>query len=262
MRYQMSVICPVCCEGGAVVYCDRHDVERCKQEECLHFWSESELCDANRSIICTESASAQNITINARLWAPWFASPDEQVAIDNCDRRRLSSYEANEENALAVPGEVLESILLESSDSKEVVSRLNDRLEEVSLKEPDPKTKELIRWFSRKAKSSNRLDVVKHLREITPAGTTGPLLPERLALRKIPFSQERELTISLSGGDEWKMVAERLGMTSAEIRFLDKRLLNPADAMIGHVANLCAITVGDLYELLVDCGLPVMADVL
>ncbi len=79
MRYQMSVICPVCCEGGAVVYCDRHDVERCKQEECLHFWSESELCDANRSIICTESASAQNITINARLWAPWFASPDEQV---------------------------------------------------------------------------------------------------------------------------------------------------------------------------------------
>ncbi len=58
------------------------------------------------------------------------------------------------------------------------------------------------------------------------------------------------------------MVAERLGMTSAEIRFLDKRLLNPADAMIGHVANLYFITVGDLYDLLVDCELPVMADVL
>lgn len=58
------------------------------------------------------------------------------------------------------------------------------------------------------------------------------------------------------------MVAERLGMTAAEIRFLDKRLLNPADAMIGHIANLFVITVGDLYDLLVDCELPVMADVL
>ena len=79
MRYQMSVICTVCCEGSAVLNCDRHNVEFCKQKECLHFWSESELFDAKQSIICTKSASARNITIDASVWAPWFASPDEQV---------------------------------------------------------------------------------------------------------------------------------------------------------------------------------------
>ena len=64
----------------------------------------------------------------------------------------------------------------ESSDCKEVVSRLSESLEQVSLTDPDPKTKELIRCFAREAKSSDRLDVVKHLREITPAGTTGDFI--------------------------------------------------------------------------------------
>ena len=64
------------------------------------------------------------------------------------------------------------------------------------------------------------------------------------------------------GRDEWKLVAERLGLTSEEINFLDKRTLNAADAMLGYVAQLHSITVGDLYDLLVDCELPVMADIL
>ena len=42
-----------------------------------------------------------------------------------------------------------------------------------SLEHPDPETKRLIRCLARKAKHSDRLDVVKYLREITPAGTTG-----------------------------------------------------------------------------------------
>ena len=79
MRYHMSVICPVCCKGSAVVQCDSHDVEGCKQEECLHFWSESELCGSKRSIICTKSAFAEDITVDPKVWTPWFASPVEQV---------------------------------------------------------------------------------------------------------------------------------------------------------------------------------------
>lgn len=46
-------------------------------------------------------------------------------------------------------------------------------MEQVSFQQPEPETKALIRNLARKAKSSNRLDVIKHLREITPAGTTG-----------------------------------------------------------------------------------------
>ena len=64
------------------------------------------------------------------------------------------------------------------------------------------------------------------------------------------------------GRDEWKQVAEKLGLTPDEIQFLDARTLNPADAMLHHVARHFQVTVGDLYDLLIACELPVMADIL
>ena len=47
------------------------------------------------------------------------------------------------------------------------------QLDQASLEKPDLEARTKIRRFARKAKESNRLDVVQHLREITPAGTTG-----------------------------------------------------------------------------------------
>ena len=78
---------------------------------------------------------------------------------------------------IALPGEVDESLLSQSCDGKEVVLRMRDnmQLEQASLEQPDSETKTLIRCLARKAKNSNRLDVFEHLREITPAGTTGEL---------------------------------------------------------------------------------------
>ena len=62
------------------------------------------------------------------------------------------------------------------------------------------------------------------------------------------------------GLDEWKLFAEKLGLTLEEIRFLDQRTLNPVDATLNHIAQRCPLTVGDLYDLLNDCELPVIAD--
>ena len=64
------------------------------------------------------------------------------------------------------------------------------------------------------------------------------------------------------GLDEWKLFAEKLGLTPEEIRFLDQRTLNPADAALSYIAQKYRITVGDLYHLLTECGLPVVADLL
>ena len=58
------------------------------------------------------------------------------------------------------------------------------------------------------------------------------------------------------------MVAEALGMTPAEIRFLDNRTLNPLDAALAFIAKQRCITVGDLYDVLIECGCPVIADLL
>ena len=69
----------------------------------------------------------------------------------------------------------MDCLLSTSCDSKQVVVRLTEslQLDPASLKQPDPETKKWIRCLAGKAKRSERPDVFDHLREITPAGTTG-----------------------------------------------------------------------------------------
>ena len=81
MRYKMGIVCPICREHSAVDYCERHQRLNCKQEECFHFWSESELCASKGGAFCTESVSAANNRFNPEHWAPWFSSQDDWVII-------------------------------------------------------------------------------------------------------------------------------------------------------------------------------------
>ena len=66
----------------------------------------------------------------------------------------------------------------------------------------------------------------------------------------------------VSGGDEWKLLAEKLGMSYDEIRVLDKRTLNPCDVALNLVANSRHLNVGEVYDILVECELPGSADLL
>ena len=79
MKYEMSFLCPVCCHGGAIDNCPSHNVQGCKDEHCLHFWSESELCSVKQTIICTNSASAQNTKVHVSQFAHWFVPAEQQV---------------------------------------------------------------------------------------------------------------------------------------------------------------------------------------
>ena len=78
MKYEVSFICPVCCQGGSVNVCHVHASQGCKQEECLHFWSESQLCDVkvNR---CHKLVTAQSNRVDIKQFAPWLAPPRNQV---------------------------------------------------------------------------------------------------------------------------------------------------------------------------------------
>lgn len=55
-------------------------------------------------------------------------------------------------------------------------------------------------------------------------------------------------------------MAERLGLSQIDIRFLDKRTLNPCDVVLGAVGKHRHLSVGELYDMLVDCELPAIAD--
>ena len=81
----------------------------------------------------------------------------------------------SEHKSVTLPGNDVESLVSPSSDPKEIVLQLKEKLHlnQTDLEKPTPETKRMIRCFATAAKDLNRIDVVKHLREITPAGTTG-----------------------------------------------------------------------------------------
>ena len=79
IRYQMSVLCPVCSRGRATNYCLSHYVQGCKEEQCLHFLAVSEICSAKQPLFCTRSASAQNTEVQVMQFAPWFDLQGQQV---------------------------------------------------------------------------------------------------------------------------------------------------------------------------------------
>ena len=79
MKYEVSFLCPVCCHGGVVSYCCTHRAKGCKQEECLHFWPESELCSKKKIIRCTRSAVAKMNRVLVKDFEPWFSPMRSQV---------------------------------------------------------------------------------------------------------------------------------------------------------------------------------------
>ena len=92
---------------------------------------------------------------------------------------KLVSFTGIDEKVIALPSKAIETIMSQPCDSREVVLQLKDslQLDLNSLEQPDPGAKRLIRCLAHKAKQSNRLDVVKQLRDIAPAGTTGEFVP-------------------------------------------------------------------------------------
>ena len=78
MRYNVSFICPVCCEGDAFYCCPKHATKGCKQDKCLHFWSESELRNA-KDIRCTVRKGVAENRVPIERIAPWLLPPRNQV---------------------------------------------------------------------------------------------------------------------------------------------------------------------------------------
>ena len=64
------------------------------------------------------------------------------------------------------------------------------------------------------------------------------------------------------GGDEWKLVADKVGHSGDEIRFFDKPKCNPAEEVLSWLGERPSSTVGNLYDILVDCDMPTSADLM
>lgn len=124
---------------------------------------------ADRDPLCSELCEPQDVLVQLQ-----DDQQLEEASLKNPEPD-TKDLETSEGQALTIPSSVQDALLSKSSDAQEVVNRLQEELqkEQSSLKHPDPQTKNMIRCLARKAKCSSRLDVVKRLREVTPAGTTG-----------------------------------------------------------------------------------------
>ena len=79
------------------------------------------------------------------------------------------------ESVLSLPDNVLESV--QTMDTTGIVDEFKRSLEidEASLQQPDDDTKRWVRCLCKTAPRVKRVDLVQHMRQITPAGTTGIL---------------------------------------------------------------------------------------
>ena len=79
MACDLSVCCPVCSTGRSVNYCCNHNVRGCKEEQCLHLLSESELFASREFIECTQSVVAVKVRVPVNFVGFWFGSLEERV---------------------------------------------------------------------------------------------------------------------------------------------------------------------------------------
>ena len=80
MKYEVGVICSVCCQERKANYCCKHHKQWwCEQEECLHFVTESDLRKAKDFIWCRRCPTAEIDKVHVKRFAPWFETSDEQV---------------------------------------------------------------------------------------------------------------------------------------------------------------------------------------
>ena len=79
IRCEVCFLCPACSRGGSVTYCQTHRTQGCSQQECLHFWPESDLCNVPQTVICRKSADAVKTKVQVKQFAPWFILPNKEV---------------------------------------------------------------------------------------------------------------------------------------------------------------------------------------
>ena len=91
----------------------------------------------------------------------------------------LNRFQGKKRKDLALPESIKTSIQSippnSGNDVKDIVIQFQEalQLKPASLAIPEPETKSMIRDLALRAKSEKRDDLVRHLRDITPAGTTG-----------------------------------------------------------------------------------------
>ncbi|XP_067057441.1 uncharacterized protein [Acropora muricata] len=119
-----------------------------------------------------------------------------------------------------------------------------------------------IRQFTDMLSGEQRQDIKTFRKVLSVSGITGPLSPPNKFVRDLSFSDRRTLTTELCVNENWKTLADHLGLTNTQISFFDGRYKNPADEVLKFWEVKAASTVGILYDILVELKFAYIADCL
>lgn len=119
-----------------------------------------------------------------------------------------------------------------------------------------------IRQFTDMLSGEQRQDIKTFRKVLSVSGITGPLSPPNKFVRDLSFSDRRTLTTELCVNENWKTLADHLGLTNTQISFFDGRYKNPADEVLKYWEVKAASTVGSLYDILVELKFAYIADCL
>ncbi|XP_070532857.1 uncharacterized protein [Ptychodera flava] len=130
---------------------------------------------------------------------------------------------------------------------------------------PQPKGRHLVKVLE---KDLGRKDIGEVLRKHFPSGTAGPKGDDEARLLNMPFKVRQKLIAVLSVRDsnaadphDWRAVADRIGLDGTTIMLFGQTEL-PMERVFKAWDVRDDATIGNLYTILVELGMPVYADYL
>ncbi|XP_066565984.1 uncharacterized protein LOC136753618 [Amia ocellicauda] len=126
----------------------------------------------------------------------------------------------------------------------------------------------VLRHLCEAMKTLNRQDVLSAMHaQSNLMSNLGPKLKEDTRVKDLPFSLWLPFTVALSvekeDGSDWRILAERLGITATYRELWKQKSKNPAEDVLNSWKNkISEATVGNLFDHMISMGREDLADML
>ncbi|KXJ06787.1 putative serine/threonine-protein kinase pats1 [Exaiptasia diaphana] len=265
LEFEFGIHCPICEDA---VPCTKHNKMACSRDSCAHFIPEKELLKKTKPR-CHKNPTKRNV-IPPSSFSLWFRCNNSAEVKESQEQiQEICSCSCSTEDDQEVCQEVIAAfnqISLKTISQDEVTRTAKRIADTFNLDKNDTATPP--KDITQKCRASCKWLIaqggevfVEALRNELPSGMTGPLrvgydvkVCDMDSMTKTQFSQ------ALTAKEmEWKAFAkEKVGLSSDEIEFLDKRKSNPVLEILNEHCHDWSVE--QLYDAVVSVGADAIAD--
>ena len=128
-----------------------------------------------------------------------------------------------------------------------------------TISEEEAKTRDLFREL----RKANQFEITEWMRDEFPAGSTGPVKSDdEQKASDMNYGRRLEITRILTANGLWEKLASHkdIDIRPIDVKMLKIRNEDPSECVLSRWEVSNKSTVGTMYDLLVDCELPDVAD--